>query len=82
MEIEEIRNYEKPVTVAVYKKTANSTKHYMLVTLKSIDIVNNANAKKPLIDHKYDIVELGLGGHRFIEQWMHKYKIKKYDFVA
>lgn len=82
MEIEEIRNYEKPITIAVYKKSATGKRHYMLVTTKSIDIVNNAQARKPLIDHKYDIVELGLGGSRFIEYWMQKYNIKKYEFVA
>lgn len=81
MEIEEIKNYEKPVTIAVYKKSTTAKKHYMLVTTKSIDVVNNANAKKPLIDHKCDIVELGLGGHRFIEHWMHKYNIKNYEFI-
>lgn len=81
MEIEEIRNHDKPVTIAVYKKTAKSNKHYMLVTHKSVDIVNNAQARKPIIDHKYEIVELGLGGVSFIETWMKRYKIKKYDFV-
>lgn len=81
MTLEQIKAFEKPVTVAVYKKTANSNKHYMLVTLKSVDIVNNANAKKPLIDHKYDIVELGLGGLSFINGWMKRYKIKKYEFI-
>lgn len=81
MTLEAIKNFEKPVTIAVYKKTANSNKYYMLVTTKSIDIVNNANAKKPVIDHKYEILELGLGGISFINTWMRRYKIKKYEFV-
>ena len=81
MEIEDIKNHDKPVTIVVYKKIAKSNKHYMLVTQKSIDTVNNAQARKPLIDHKYEIVELGLGGVSFIETWMKRYKIKKYDFV-
>lgn len=81
MTLDQIKNFEKPVTVVVYKKTANSNKHYMMVTLKSVDIVNNANAKKPVVDHKYEILELGLGGVAFINAWMKRYKIKKYEFV-
>ena len=34
--------FKKPPTVAVYRKTKTGKKHYMLVTLKSVDIVNNA----------------------------------------
>jgi len=72
--------FKKPPTVAVYRKTKAGKKQYMLVTLKSVDIVNNARAQKPLIDHKYDIVDLGVG-ESFIEHWMHKHKIKTFEFV-
>lgn len=81
MKIEEIKELENPVTIAVYKKSAGSKKHYMMVTTKHVDVINNAAARKPVIDHKCEIVELGVGGHRFIEHWMSKYGIKKYDFV-
>jgi len=72
--------FKKPPTVAVYRKTKAGKKHYMLVTLKSVDIVNNARAQKPLIDHKYEITDLGIG-QSFIESWTKKYKIKTFDFV-
>ena len=72
--------FKKPPTVAVYRKTKRGKKHYMLVTLKSVDIVNNARAKKPLVDHKYEITDLGVG-QSFIERWAEKYKIKTVDFV-
>jgi len=80
MEIKKIKAFDKPVTVAVYKKNLRSKTHYMLVTLKHVDIVNNGRATKPLIDHKHEIIELGVG-LSFIESWMKKYKIKKYIFV-
>jgi hypothetical protein len=80
MEIEEIEKLNKAVTVAVYRKSARSKTHYMTVTLKHVDIVNNLNAKKPIIDHKYEITDLGVG-QSLIRQWMKKYKIKKYTFI-
>ena len=72
--------FKKPPTVAIYRKTTRGKKYYMLVTLKSVDIVNNPRAKKPMIDHKYEITELGVG-EIFIERWMHKHKINTFDFV-
>ena len=72
--------FKKPPTVVVYRKTKRSKKYYMLVTLKSIDIVNNARAKKPLVDHKYEIIDLGVG-QSFIEKWTERYKVKTVDFV-
>ena len=72
--------FKKLPTVAVYRKTKGGKKHYMLVTTKSVDIVNNAAAKKPLIDHKYEITELGVG-EGFISRWMSKHKIKTFEFV-
>jgi len=80
MEIKKIKALDKPVTVAVYKKSIKSKTHYMLVTLKPVDVVNNGRATKPLIDHKYEIIELGVG-LSFAESWMKRYKIKKYTFV-
>lgn len=72
--------FKKPPTVAIYRKSKRAKKHYMLVTLKSIDIVNNARATKPMIDHKYEITNLGIG-QLFINKWAEKYKIKIFDFV-
>lgn len=72
--------FKKPATVAVYRKTKRSKKYYMLVTMKHIDIVNNARAKKPLIDHKHEIIDLGVG-QTFIKRWMESYKITNFEFV-
>lgn len=66
----------KPTIVAVYRKQRTSNKHYMIVTDIHVDVINNGRATKPIIDHKYDIVELGIG-FNFIEQWSKKYNIKK-----
>jgi len=67
------------VTVAVYRKRKNGS-YYMTVTGQHVDVVNNLNARKPIIPHSYEIIELGVG-KLFIEQWMKKYKIKKYTLV-
>ena len=72
-----IPQFEKVPTVAVYRKTKNG-KTYMLVTEQHVDVVNNGHARKPLIPHKYQIVELGVGSS-FIEYWMKKYKITKFE---
>jgi len=72
-----IPDFEKVPTVAVYRKRTNGN-YYMLVTEKDVDTVNNAHARKPLIPHKYQIVELGVGSS-FIEYWMKKYKIKSFE---
>lgn len=71
----------KPTTVAVYKKQKTSNKHYMIVTDIHVDILINGRATKPIIDHKYDIVELGIG-ENFIEIWSQKYKINKPQVVS
>ena len=71
----------KPTTVAVYKKQKNSNKHYMIVTDIHVDILINGRATKPVIDHKYEIVELGIG-ENFIEIWSQKYKINKPKVVS
>lgn len=72
-----IPKFNNPPTVVVYQKTKNG-KEYMLVTETHVDVVNNANARKPLIDHKYEIIELGVG-ESFIEIWAKKYKIKNFE---
>lgn len=72
--------FQKQPTVAVYRKSKGSSTYYMIVTEKSVDAVNNARATKPVIDHKYEIVELGVG-ESFIKIWQSKYKIKKYQFI-
>jgi hypothetical protein len=66
----------KPTNVVVYKKQKTSNKYYMIVTDIHVDILNNARATKPIVDHKYEIVEMGIG-ENFIEQWSQKYKINK-----
>ena len=71
---------DKPTFVVVYKKQKNSDKHYMIFTDIHADILINARATKPIIDHKYDIVELGMGSS-FIEVWSKKYKIRKPQVV-
>jgi hypothetical protein len=66
----------KASTVAVYKKTKKSKTYYMVITDHHVDVVNNARATKPIIDHKYTIVELGIG-LRLAESWAKIFKIKK-----
>ena len=70
----------KPTIVAVYKKQKNSNKHYMIVTDIHVDILINGRATKPIIDHKYDIVEMGIG-EGFIETWSKKYGIRKPQII-
>ena len=70
-----------PTCVAVYSKTNSFKKYYMLVTDHHVDVINNANARKPLIDHKYIIVELGIG-ERYIDTWCDKYNIKTPEVIA
>jgi hypothetical protein len=72
-----IPEFDKIPTVAVYQKRTNGN-YYMLVTEKDVDTVNNAHARKPLIEHKYKIIELGVGAS-FIETWSKKYKIKSFE---
>lgn len=74
-----IPQFDKIPTVVVYRKRTNGN-YYMIVTEKDVDTVNNAQARKPLIPHKYQIIELGVG-QSFIEIWMEKYKIKKFEII-
>jgi hypothetical protein len=71
----------KMTNVVVYKKTKSSSKHYMIVTDVHLDIINNARATKPIVDHKYDIVCMGIG-REFIEAWSKTYKIKKPQILS
>ena len=72
--------FNKTPTVAVYKKSKTAKTHYMIVTEKHPDIIINGRARKPIIDHNCEIVELGVG-QSFIDLWQSKYKIKKYQFI-
>tara|TARA_B110000305_G_C18777347_1_gene332339 strand:+ start:69 stop:317 length:249 start_codon:yes stop_codon:yes gene_type:complete len=71
----------KLTNVVVYKKTKTGSKHYMIVTDIHIDILNNARATKPIIDHKYDIICMGVG-KAFVESWSKTYKIKKPQIIS
>ena len=71
----------KPTNVVVYKKQKSSNKYYMIVTDIHPDILNNARDTKPVVDHKYEIIEMGIG-ESFIEQWSNKYKINKPQAVS
>ena len=53
----------------------------MICTDIHVDVLNNGRAKKPIIDHKYDIIEMGMG-EDFIEMWSEKYDIKKPKIIA
>jgi hypothetical protein len=66
---------DKPTNVVVYRKQKNSSTYYMIVTNVHVDVINNGRATKPIVDHKYEIVELGIGLN-FIEEWARKYNIK------
>lgn len=71
----------RPTTVAVYKKSKRGKSYYMIITNIHVDVLNNGRATKPIIDHKYEIVELGIG-FNFIEQWSSKYGIKSPQIIT
>ena len=71
----------KLTTVVVYKKTKTSKTFYMIVTDIHIDIINNVRATKPIIDHKYEIVDIG-AGTSFINSYAKTYKIKKPQIIS
>jgi hypothetical protein len=52
----------------------------MIITNIHVDIINNLRATKPIIDHKYEIVELGIGVG-FIKSYAKAYKIKKPQII-
>ena len=64
---------EKPTNVAVYRKQKNSSTFYMIVTNVHVDVINNLRATKPIIDHKYEIVELGIG-HNLLKNGLRNIK--------
>ena len=70
----------KLTNVAVYRKTKTSKTYYMIVTDIHVDIINNMRATKPIINHKYEIIELGIG-KEFIKSWSEKYDIKKPQII-
>ena len=71
----------RSTTVVVYKKTKKSRTYYMIVTDIHADVINNGRATKPMIDHKYEIVEIGIGSS-FIEKYSVQYKVKKPQIVS
>jgi hypothetical protein len=73
------QEFKKTPTVVVYKKSDRSKVFYMTVTTQAVDVVLDTKKKKPIVDHKYEIIEVGVG-ESFIKRWMERYKIKKYDF--
>jgi hypothetical protein len=74
------QEFKRTPVVVVYKKSVRSATHYMTVTTQSLDVVIDLKKKKPIIDHKYEMIEVGVG-ESFIKIWMKKFKIKKFDFV-
>jgi hypothetical protein len=71
--------FKKTPTVVVYQKSTRSKVFYMMVTTQPVDVVIDSKKKKPLVDHKYEMIEVGVG-ESFIKQWMKRFKIKKFDF--
>jgi len=71
----------RTTTVIVYRKTKRSSTYYMIISDIHPDVFNNARATKPLIDHKYEIVEIGIG-ESFIERYAKQYKIKKPEIIS
>ena len=53
----------------------------MIVTDIHPDIINNGRATKPIIDHKYEIVELGIG-ESFVNYYAKAYKITKPQIIS
>ena len=72
---------DKPTTVVVYKKTKTSKTFYMIVTDIHVDVIINGRATKPIIDHKYEIVDIGIGTS-FIDSYAKTYKIKKPQVIS
>lgn len=71
------------VIIVVYKKSKNSKIYNMEVypNEKTVDRINNANARKPMIPNKYIIEELGMGGEEMINEYKKKYKIKNHKTI-
>jgi|TARA_B110000908_G_C10150088_1_gene400906 hypothetical protein len=71
------------VVIVVYRKSKNSKIHNMEIypNEQTVDRINNANARKPLIPHKYIIEELGMGGEEMIDSYKKKYNIKNHKTI-
>jgi len=48
---------------------------------QTVDRINNANARKPIIPHNYIIEELGMGGDKLIDSYKRKYNIKNHKTI-
>jgi hypothetical protein len=48
---------------------------------QTVDRINNANARKPMIPNKYIIEELGIGGEDLITLYKSKYGIKNHKTI-
>jgi len=65
--------------VAVWKKSKKAKTIFMTVfNTASVDQVNTTRSRKPVIPNDAPMLELGVG-KSFINQWMSKYKLKKYN---
>ena len=71
----------KPTNVVIYKKTKSSKKYNMIITNIHLDVISNLRATKPIIPHKYDIIEMGVG-YGFIESYAKTYKITKPEIIV
>ena len=71
------------MVIVVYKKSKNSKIHTMEVypNEHTVDRINNANARKPMIPNKYIIEELGIGGEGLINLYKKQYKIKNHKTI-
>jgi|TARA_B110000908_G_C10255535_1_gene455192 hypothetical protein len=69
--------------IVVYRKSKNSKVHNMEVYIneQTVDRINNANARKPMIPNAYIIEELGIGGEGLIKLYKEKYGIKKHKTI-
>ena len=72
---------DRATIVVVYKKSKSSKTYYMVITDHHVDIIINARATKPIIKHKYDILELGVG-ISYVKKYSTQYKIKKPTIIS
>lgn len=71
---------EKPPVVVVWRKSKTAARKYMTVFEGyHVDAVLQEK-RNPLLDNKYEIDEVGVGS-RFIDDWLFKYSINKYNKV-
>lgn len=68
---------ERPTIVVVYTKSKrpNAKKYLQVFTEeRTVDNIINGNARKPLIPHEYEILDIGVGSG-FIDKYKQKYKL-------